>query len=177
MGEAATEVEIIHEPKKEGKSKKKIIVLALAGLAVLVVCAILAFFLVGTVMWQLGIFNTSPMTLTSTGFAKIKPQLAGTVYSSDGTFRTILTNGVGAPIVLDEEGIGLTETQKQVGCTSATLSKTAVNAGENFELSAVCPTALRGEVFSISLEIPYAVTIGGSPMRQADSGFIRGPVY
>ena len=37
--------------------------------------AILVVMIVGIVMWQLGIFNMGGTTLTSTGFAKIKPQL------------------------------------------------------------------------------------------------------
>ena len=60
--------------------------------------AILVVMIVGIAMWQLGIFNMGGTTVTSTGFAKIKPQLAGTGLTADGQFIGVFTNGVGTRI-------------------------------------------------------------------------------
>jgi hypothetical protein len=64
--------------------------------------AILVVMVVGIAMWQLGIFNMGGTSLTSTGFAKIKPQLAGTGYSADGVFTGTFTNGVGTRITINQ---------------------------------------------------------------------------
>jgi hypothetical protein len=65
--------------------------------------AILVVLSVGVLLWQLGIFDSTPATVTSTGFAKLKPQTAGTgLVSNDGLciFRGIFLNAAGGKILI-----------------------------------------------------------------------------
>ncbi|MBD3387393.1 MAG: hypothetical protein GF416_00380 [Candidatus Altiarchaeales archaeon] len=140
--------------------------------------AILVVMIVGIVMWQLGIFNMGGTTVTATGFAKIKPQLAGTGLTTAGVFKSIFTNGVGTTIIVHNGGS--TEpsiTDGTTACTSFTVNPETVSAGQNFVLTASgCATGEPGEVYDLTVSIPYTVSIGTTSSFHRESGSIRGPM-
>jgi len=62
--------------------------------------AVLVVLVVGVILWEVGIFDTSPKGASFTGFAKLKPQLAGTGITQSGYFRGVFTNGMGGKVVV-----------------------------------------------------------------------------
>lgn len=156
--------------------------------------AILVVMVVGIAMWRLGIFNMGGATVTSTGFAKIKPQLAGTGLSADGTFTGTFTNGLGTKITvtgvrISEGGGGgilcCSHTGAGGGCANDGITPdfadygnglVKVSGGENFPIViGNCGTGTSGQVYSVLVEIDYNVSIGTQTVDHTDSGTIRGP--
>jgi hypothetical protein len=137
--------------------------------------AILVVMIVGIVMWQLGIFNIGSTALTSSGFGKLKPQLAGTGLTAGGVFTGVFTNGVGTPVTITS--LVVTETMSGGSlCSSSSIPSTAISAGDNFKVEASnCPTGNAGDVYALSVKLGYTVTIGGVSTAHNDSGTIRGP--
>jgi len=143
--------------------------------------AILVVMIVGIVMWQLGIFNLGGTTLTSTGFAKIKPQLSGTGMTSTGQPRAVFTNGVGTGITLATGKI-----KDLTYGSSCTLVPTmfvpqTISAGENFKISSGAPTTCLkagkpGDVYNAQVTLAYDVSIGTISTRHSESGTLRGPM-
>ncbi|MBU0761993.1 MAG: hypothetical protein KKD39_03125 [Candidatus Altiarchaeota archaeon] len=135
--------------------------------------AILVVMIVGIVMWQLGIFNMGSTTLTATGFAKIKPQLAGSGLSSSNAFVGVFTNGVGTKITVS------TGTGTLIGGTTCGLvaTPTTPSAGDNFQLAGTCTSGGNaGDVYTLTISMPYTVTIGTVTTSHTESGVLRGPL-
>lgn len=144
--------------------------------------AILVVMVVGIAMWQLGIFNMGSATLTTTGFAKIKPQLAGSGISHTGQPQMIFTNGIGTPIIM-KSGKIVDVNNKGVSCplTSAMFKPNNPGGGENTKLSVpVTPPCIKGgnpgEVYQAMVTIHYDVSIGGVTTSHDESGTFRGPM-
>jgi hypothetical protein len=145
--------------------------------------AILVVMIVGIVMWQLGIFNMGGTTVTATGFAKIKPQLAGTGITRLGIPRMVFTNGVGTTItVVSARVVDVGTPTKSCGITSLQFSPSkTVNAGDNFKVtsayavSCIVPTVNAGTVYNARVSLNYVVNIGGISTNHAETGTIRGP--
>ncbi|MBD3415587.1 MAG: hypothetical protein GF416_00435 [Candidatus Altiarchaeales archaeon] len=157
--------------------------------------AILVVMVVGIAMWRLGIFNMGGTTVTSTGFAKIKPQLAGTGIDTAGTFKGIFTNGVGTTITIRGVSVSSSTGATCPGdqCATANSDVTQaemagagqdISAGENFYIELICGGVGacgniggdRGEVYDVTVGITYDVSIGtSSPLQHTESGTIRGP--
>ncbi len=149
--------------------------------------AILVVMVVGIAMWRLGIFNMGGTTVTFTGFAKIKPQLAGTGLQGNsapnpGLFVGTFTNGIGTKIEIYEVTI-TGDTTTCVGSTDGVDPVAgdygggiAVGGGDNFKISiGDCQTGPSGDVYSVDVEIEYDVTIGSQTVGHTESGTIRGP--
>jgi len=135
--------------------------------------AILVVMIVGIVMWQLGIFNMGETTLTATGFAKIKPQLAATGLKANGAFSGVFTNGVGTTIIVNS----VTVTNK-AGKPATVTTTATVAAGENWVVSvtgAAPPGAAAGDVYNVDVDITYAVSIGDITTTHTEHGSLRGP--
>jgi hypothetical protein len=141
--------------------------------------AILVVMIVGIVMWQLGIFNMGSTALTSSGFSKIKPQLAGSGVDHSGEVKLIFTNGVGTTIELDtmtiiDEGGG-------VSCNigNANLVPSHPAAGQNIKVSYIATDCVAsgsaGDVYNIKVSFDYDVVVGGITTSHSDFGTIRGP--
>jgi hypothetical protein len=146
--------------------------------------------IVGIVMWQLGIFNMGGTTVTATGFAKIKPQLAGSGVSRAGVFHGVFTNGVGTGITVTTTGMSITVT---VGATptacsapadilgagaAGNVAQTQIPAGDNFIISTDGCTPANtagGAVYNAQITIPYTVAIGGVTTSHTEAGTLRGP--
>ncbi len=123
--------------------------------------------------WQMGIFNMGGTTVTATGFAKIKPQLAGTGMNADGTFIGVLTNGVGTAIEIED----ITVTVNGVVCKTAFAEKSRVAAGQNFQMKAKgCAQGYPGDVYDANVKIGYSVSIGGMVSDHIETGRLRGPL-
>ena len=143
--------------------------------------AILVVMIVGIVMWQLGIFNMGSTSITSTGFSKIKPQLAGSGMKADGTFTGVFTNGVGTGITVITAGAedtianeSMTGLQCELAVDPATA--TSIAAGDNFVLTgSSCALGNAGDVYSARIQISYTVRIGTVTSSHKDTGTIRGP--
>jgi hypothetical protein len=78
--------------------------------------AILVIMLVGITIWQLGIFNMGSTSETTTGFSKIKPQLAATGVTADGKFTGVFTNGAGTKITIRQVVVKDKETGNVLCC-------------------------------------------------------------
>lgn len=142
--------------------------------------AILVVMIVGIVMWQLGIFNMGGTTLTSTGFAKIKPQLAATGISRTGQPKMVFTNGVGTQITVKSIRIVDINTGSSCGITSNLILPKTMAAGENMKLSTgVATTCVKngnpGDVYNARVTLNYDVSVGGVVTSHQESGTIRGP--
>jgi len=125
-------------------------------------------------MWQLGTFNMDVPSLTSIGFAKIKPQLAGTTMSSDGVFDGIFTNGVGTQINVSLSEVTITS-EDGIVCKPEG-SNVNPYAGENFNINAIkCKKGSIGNEYTASVSIPYKVAIGSITTSHTETGVIRGP--
>ena len=93
--------------------------------------AILVVMIVGIVMWELGIFNMGSTSMTSSGFGKIKPQIAASGLNADDSFTGVFTNGVGTRITLVQS----TATLDNADTCTLTAVPTTPSAGDNFKLS------------------------------------------
>jgi len=170
---AESEVKEHVKPAPEEKSRSQVIYVAVIAVALLIGAAFVVFF-VGIAMWQLGIFNMGSTSLTATGFAKIKPQLAGTSMEADGTFTSVLTNGAGTAIKIKK--IILTNKQTSSAC-ELDFSPGEVAAGENIQVSGRgCGSGHKGDVYSVEMKIDYSLTIGGMTREHTDIGNLRGPI-
>jgi hypothetical protein len=149
--------------------------------------AILVVMIVGIVMWQLGIFNLNQGSTTTTGFSKIKPQLAG-VNKRGETITVVFTNGAGTTIDLGTVSARKNGAVNDASSVPATLSfpaggtTTALPAGTNFMAVArgtggtsQRPAAV-GNTFDVRIDITYSLNIGGITTTHRDSGTLRGPV-
>ena len=142
--------------------------------------AILVVMVVGIVMWQLGIFNMGSATLTSTGFAKIKPQLAATGIAANGNPKMVFTNGVGTPIILRTlKIIDGNNVARSCALGTSALKPWNVASGENTKISTAqtgCVAAgSPGSVYQAKVSLIYDVTVGGVTTTHSESGTLRGP--
>jgi hypothetical protein len=142
--------------------------------------AILVVMIVGIVMWQLGIFNMGGTTVTATGFAKIKPQLAATGFDHTGEPKIVFTNGVGTTIKMLSGKI-IDDGQQASSCTlgSNMFKPQTIGAGANARLSTPGTNCIRsgtpGDVYNARVTLTYEVAIGGISSTHSESGSIRGP--
>lgn len=61
--------------------------------------AMIIIFIVGLVLWKLGVFSTDKVdNAKGQGFTKLRPHLAVVDYSSEGVFQSVFLNGAGNPI-------------------------------------------------------------------------------
>jgi len=135
--------------------------------------AILVVMIVGIVMWQLGIFNLGSTSVTSSGFPKIKPQLASCKMSTLGAFSCLFTNGAGSGITVNSisvtAGTGGT-------CLTAIAPGFKVAVGDNFLISATsCKNGAVGDPYTATLAIAYTITVAGVDVTHNDTGIVRGP--
>ena len=146
--------------------------------------AILVVMIVGIVMWQLGIFNITGGATTSTGFAKIKPQLAGIGVTHLGPGTMIFTNGAGTRIDIISVRISdLTEDRMSCIVPSNQIAPLKeVGAGELFRISGPLVTGLSctgsaraGDIWNTRVRIIYRISIGGITSTHTDTGTLRGP--
>ena len=141
--------------------------------------AILVVMIVGIVMWQLGIFNMGGTTLTSTGFAKIKPQLAATGIRADGSFNGVFTNGVGTSITIWSVNVTDTASPNTYCVVDQTgIEPNVTSAGQNFKVTGTdCVTAGKpGDLYTAAVSIDYTVSIGNIATNHTESGSLRGPM-
>ena len=119
-------------------------------------------------------------TLTATGFAKIKPQLAATGFSRTGQPSIIFTNGVGTTVNM-KGGKIIDDGAADVSCTLTPdmFVPKEVPAGANTRLSGAPTDCIRngspGDVYNARVTFTYEVTIGGETTTHTESGTIRGP--
>jgi len=137
--------------------------------------AILVVMIVGIVMWQLGIFNLGGPSVTSTGFAKIKPQLALAKMTAAGAFTGGFTNGAGSTITVTTWTAN--ETRSTGACTTtAPAANTLVSTGDNFAVGATgCGTGTSGDPYTLVARFTYTQSVGGITVTHTDTGSIRGP--
>lgn len=139
--------------------------------------AILVVMVVGIVMWQLGIFNLGGVTsTTSTGFPRIKPQLA--LISMNKTYLTaVFTNGAGGPVLLNSATFG-SDASCDLSTSVGSYATSSISVGENFDLSGDCSGATggTGDPYDLDLTISYNVSLAGRVVTHVDHGTLRGPI-
>jgi hypothetical protein len=128
--------------------------------------------LCGLFTWQLGVFNMGGSSVTTTGWAKIRPQLAGTGMGGDGTFSGVFTNGAGTRILVDR--VDFTDQSGRVCYGDVPVKDVA--AGDNFRVTASgCGQGYVGDVYNVRANIVYSLNIGGITTTHTETGTIRGP--
>jgi hypothetical protein len=156
------------------------IILAVTGNSSIVkFCVIFSFiFTVLVLVLSFGIMSTYPPEmstggyLTSTGFAKIKPQLAGTGLTRDGEFMGLFTNGVGTKIRVN--GVELEDLSSNSVCKGV-FENDMLAAGDNLKVTAEgCGEGTAGNVYKMGVNINYDVTIGGTTTSHMETGTLRG---
>jgi hypothetical protein len=120
--------------------------------------------------------------ITSTGFAKIKPQLSSMQLFDNGTFNSIFTNGVGQTIQVRE--VRVWDLFANRSSCSASIHQ-IVSAGDNFQVNLdgcnfqtrYSGTAISGELFvyDVRIEIDYDTSVGVTNSF-TESGTYRGVV-
>jgi hypothetical protein len=139
--------------------------------------AILVVMIVGLAMWRLGIFSMGSTSLTTTGFGKLKPQLAGTGLTSAGVFNGIFTNGAGTGITITSFTINNTITGVACSTTTTLAGFGPVSTGGNFLITGSgCGSGKAGDSYIIDVKIGYDVNVGGTITSHTESGSIRGPL-
>jgi hypothetical protein len=83
--------------------------------------SVLVVLFIGVAIWQLGIFDTNPASITSLGFSKIKLQPSGTGLTAgiNGNFTGTFTNGVGGKVLIKAVRIKNQETGQIICCSHA----------------------------------------------------------
>jgi hypothetical protein len=141
--------------------------------------AILVVLAVGIVMWKLGVLNLGgTITTTSTGFPRIKPQLAITSCNTSGYFRVTFTNGAGGPIIIGAYGGMITVKDMKGNDCSVSNPEAGItqDVGEDFEITGTC-SQMRGSTnnpYSMDILIRYNMSLPGAVVQHTDSGSIRG---
>lgn len=177
-GENPVESELEGEAKDPNKQKTMI------GLAVIMILllTVIFTFILGPIVWQLGIFNMGDATessvgvshATSMGFSVIKPNLGAIQVSKAGEFNGMFTNGAGTEIAVDVNSIKISEIA--VGaCRQIRIDgSNKVASGEKFAVKATeCPV---DESYNLNIEIPYSINLSGTILKRSDMGAIRGNI-
>jgi len=127
------------------------------------------------VWWFIGLYIvTIPgPVITSTGFAKIKPQLARVSFTSRGEFSGVFTNGVGTTIEI--KGIYLEdEGYWNISCQAVPDIK-LIESGKTFNVRAEnCGLGEHGGIYNLKVRVDYEL-IDAEGDTKTDSGTIRGP--
>ena len=151
------------------------------GVVLVLLMPLLVFIFIGVTTWQLGIFNMGgSKSLTATGFAKIKPQLAATGITAAGQPRAVFTNGVGTEISLVSGSITDLASGSGCGLDSTTFVPQTVSPGENFKVSDSAGGCVKpgkpGDVYNAKVSITYDITVGTITTRHSEVGTLRGPM-
>jgi len=175
-----------------GVNIKKNFLLGVIILIVLILCVVIAISpIVMTAIWQLSIFNLGQSTtqpeisspknpddivwyadaVSAKGFSRVKPQLAYTLLRTDGSFETVLTNGVGTTILINEGEIVIKVDDKP--CENLKIDKNELDAGENVEISSHgCSINRESKKVTVEVMIPYTYLIEGDTYSKIESGQI-----
>ena len=166
--------------------------------------AVLVVMIIGVAMWQAGIFNTSPSSVNILGFAKIKPQVAGTGLTAGpiGEFKGTFTNAFGGKIILTAVRIKNHNTGVIICCSHAAahptdcVNPTTINiagrdtiatftgnppriaSGDSFSLylkPCTITGAKQGEAYDIQIEMDYNSISGKYLLPHTEVGELRGP--
>ncbi|MDD5110970.1 MAG: hypothetical protein PHG85_00325 [Candidatus Altiarchaeota archaeon] len=116
----------------------------------------------------------SGVMITASGFAKIKPQLYATSLRADGNFTGVFTDGAGARITV----MTATATLDNGDTCTLTAIPTQASAGDNFILSGSSCDAGgdKGDMYMMTISIPYTIVIGNITSTHNDTGRINGPL-
>ena len=148
--------------------------------------AIMVVMVVGVAMWRMGIFNMGSSTMTSTGFAKIKPLLSGTGLTHNGDFIGVFTNGLGSTtevtsVLINNTVAKLPDVCKgrhvMGGAEITPANPLSVSAGDNFVVYAnnCGGTVSSSDIYFLNIYIRYTITIGSASTDHQEFGGIRGP--
>lgn len=124
--------------------------------------------------------HSSGSTLTSIGFAKIKPQLAGTWITHLGEFYAVFVNGVGVDIkIKGGKVVDLDNPKFSCVLTPDMFIPQDIKSGENTKVSNKFNCIEKGnpgDVYNAKITLGYEVTIGEISSEHNDTGTIRGPM-
>ncbi len=165
--------------------------------------AILVVLVVGVGLWQLGIFNWSSGTVSSTGFGKIPIQLSGTGLTREGVFVGTFVNSAGTRIFLSGveihlkdgsllccshagAGAGCADDGSDIAGKDAALLNTDggvfIPPGNEFKIEIGNTTkgcavadARVGDMYDLKVDITYNTTINRQMVPHKVSGTILGP--
>jgi len=119
---------------------------------------------------------------TSTGFAKIKPQLYATGLTHDGAFTVVLTNGVGTNIRMTSgKVVDLNNPGYSCMIASELFVPKMIGPGENTKISYAAPTGCvkagnPGDVYNAKIILNYEVNISDMQTMHTETGTLRGPM-
>ncbi len=123
--------------------------------------ALMVVMVVGLAMWQLGIFNMGSNAVTTQGFAKIAPQIAGTGLSAAGVFTGTFTNAAGTKIELTGVRVYSGNTDTILCCSHKAAGDGCNNAGS--DVGGLTYSDFGGdEIAPVSTGQNFAVVLGGT---------------
>jgi hypothetical protein len=137
---------------------------------------VLAILIVGVVIYELRLANLASDAVSSSGFVKIKPQTSATGMKHDGSFNGVFTNGFSNRINVSLEGIVMSDSYS-TNCT-ASGSTVSVGPSQQFLITTGPGCGIEGnvgEVYTLTLTIPYSINIGGAESTHTETGIIRAP--
>jgi hypothetical protein len=141
--------------------------------------AILVVMVVGMVLYQLGVFNSSSGS-TFADFYYLKPMSAAIGYSSSGSFQAAFQNTVGTSIQI----LSAT-TFEEISETNCTINQVnevsmpaeiSVAAGELFTVTSTCAPRTKGEPYKAAVTINYRAIARDIATEHTENGTISGTV-
>jgi hypothetical protein len=132
---------------------------------------------------QMGSFCEPLLPVTATGFSRIKPHLAGSGITREGTPNLVFTNGVGTTIMINSMRIDMMDgisSSCEISPAQIMFRYTRTNVmppGESFQLINVTGCLPPGAVatkYNAFISISYNVTIGGQTSQHVENGTLRG---
>jgi len=112
---------------------------------------------------------------TSTGFSKIKPDLASAIAHVDGTVEVVFTNELEKKVYVADKGVTVSGYPFDCG-GPITVDPTTVPPKESFKLVVKgCPTGNTGEPYTFRMKIPYTTDDTGMTKPEGEEGIINGP--
>jgi len=129
----------------------------------------------GIVLWHLGIFEgVSPGTsVTSSGFAKLKPLLTSCKMTTRGAFTCLFTNGASSSITVNYFGASINGS----ACSTTSLPSGSFERGDNFWINTSgCKNGIVGDAYVLDVNIGYTLSVAENNVTRNDTGKLRGPI-
>jgi hypothetical protein len=141
--------------------------------------AILVVMVVGMVLYQMGVFNTTSGSTFSDWFY-LKPMAASVGYSNTGSFQSTFQNTVGTSIQILSASVY--EKVSDAPCDVTQINsinlpaEISVSSGDVFTITSDCPERTQGEPYIASIAITYNAVARDMITEHTENGTISGVV-
>ncbi len=138
--------------------------------------AILIVLVVGMVLYQLGVFNTTSGVPLTPGWAELRPEPHSISYIGT-SFSFNILNVLGAPLAIYQ--VNANETNTGAPCTNVRVngqdpatSNVTIAKGGALQIQATCPQKAKGDQFNMYIQMHYAVVLDTATSRNVE-GYIQ----